>query len=177
MKAGDSFDYRTNGLDCGWRFKVTSVAPATSPSSFGIERVRRYGGWCDGFVDDPGAAKDAEFVWRVQPGLPGPDGIRVLLRDEPAGEGTYRLYTESPFVLDVPAGMQVIQDGILHLSYYTRPPPNAPQAAVRLIDVDTGSVLGIDAETGRGFYRDTTSDEVDALFDQIVDSIRRVEVE
>ena len=91
VRVGDAFDYRTNGLDCGFRFKVTSLAATTSPRAFGIEFVRQFGGWCVGFVDDPGTAMDVEFVWRVRPGIPGPDGIRVLLQREPVGEGTYRL--------------------------------------------------------------------------------------
>ena len=79
VQVGDSFDYRTNGLDCGFRFKVTGVAAAATPRRFGVEYVRKYGGWCGDFVDDPGAAKDVQFVWMVPPGVPGPDGVRVLL--------------------------------------------------------------------------------------------------
>ena len=176
VRVGDAFDYRTNGLDCGFRFKVTSLAATTSPRAFGLDFERGYGGWCVDFVDDPGAARDVEFVWRVQPGLPGPDGIRVLLRDEPAGEGTYRLYTGSPFVLDVPAGMQLFQDGTRHIDYYRLPPPpNAPRTTLGLVDADTGSWFSIDPATGLEIARSSTSPAVDALFDQIVESIRRVE--
>ena len=118
-----------------------------------------------------------EFVWRVSPGVPGPDGVRALLDGEPAGEGTYRIYRDVPFVLDVPAGMQVIQDGFYSRHYYRRPPPpDAPRFHVRLVDADTGSALFIDPDTGREINRVTTSPDVDALFDQIVASIRRVEV-
>ena len=176
VQAGDTFDYRTTGLDCGFRFKVTSVAATTGPRAFGLDFVRRYGGWCRDFVDGPGSAADVEFVWRVPPGIPGPDGIRALLRDEPAGEGTYRLYTGSPFVLDVPAGMQLFQDGTRHIDYYRLPPPpDAPRATLGLVDADTGSWLSINPGTGLEITRSSTSPEVDALFDQILASIRRVE--
>ena len=176
VEVGDTFDYRTNGLGCAFRFKVTSVALGAIPGTFGIEYVRAYGGWCGEIVDDPGAAKDVEFVWRVRPGIPGPDGVRVLLRGETAGEGAYRLARGVPWVLDVPAGMHLIQDGIAHLTYYhLPPPPNAPRAAVKLVDADTGSWFSIDPETGREIARSSTSPAVDALFDQILASLRLVE--
>ena len=91
VKVGDSFDYRTNGLECGLRFKVTSVATTTTPT-FGLEWVFLYGGYCEGLDGMPGAARDVEFVWGVGPGIPDPDGVNALLRNEPAGAGTYRLY-------------------------------------------------------------------------------------
>ena len=86
VTVGDRFDYRTNGLDCGFRFKVTSLGAPTTPRTFGIERIRRYGTRCGDAVDDPGAARDVEFVWRVRTGLPGADGVRVLIPDEPIGQ-------------------------------------------------------------------------------------------
>ena len=87
VQVGDSFDYRMNGLRCGSRFRVTSVTTTASPRTFGVEYIRDYGGWCGGFVDDPGAAKTVDFVWRVRPGIPGVDGVRVMLRNEPTGLG------------------------------------------------------------------------------------------
>ena len=66
VAVGDSFDYRTNGLDCGFRFKVISVAATVSLRTFGIEYVSTYGGRCGSFpVDDPGAVKDVDFVWKA----------------------------------------------------------------------------------------------------------------
>ena len=70
VQIGERFDYRTNGLDCGFRFTVTSIAAAASTRSLGIEYVNRYGGNCGGPVTDPGAAKDVYFVWRVPHGVP-----------------------------------------------------------------------------------------------------------
>ena len=75
VKAGESFDYRTNGLECGLRFKVTSVATTTTPT-FGLEWVFLYGGYCEGLDGMPGAARDVEFVWGVGPGIPDPDGVK-----------------------------------------------------------------------------------------------------
>ena len=175
VQVGDTFDYRTNGLDCGFRFKVTSLGAPTTPRTFGIERIRRYGTRCGDAVDDPGAARDVEFVWRVRTGLPGADGVRVLIPDEPTGQGTYRIATNLPWVIDIPAGAEIVFEGIR----INRPVvgSNLPNTAALLRDVATGSTLHIDPETGRAFHRFITSDEADALFDQIVDSIRRVEVE
>lgn len=174
VEAGDSFDYRTNGLDCSYRFKVTSVAPEATPRVFGIEHVQRPGGGCGGFVDDPRAARDVEFVWRVRPGSPDLGALPVLLPGEPAGEGTYRIYEGVPFVVDVPAGRELTLGGYADLDF-PRYPPSPSWAAVTLIDADTGSLLVIDPSTGAEVQRVTTSPAVDALFDQVMASIRRVD--
>ena len=178
VKVGESFDYRTNGLECGLRFKVTSVATTTTPT-FGLEWVFLYGGYCEGLDGMPGAARDVEFVWGVGPGIPDPDGVNALLRNEPAGAGTYRLYEGSPYVIDVPTGKRVTLSGYLIVSYRARDPGispgNPPNTAIRLIDTDTGSVLFIDPDTGREISRATTSPDGGALFDQIMASIRIVE--
>ena len=173
VQVGDTFDYRTNGLDCGFRFKVTSLGAPTTPRTFGIERIRRYGTRCGDAVDDPGAARDVEFVWRVRTGLPGADGVRGLIPDEPTGQGTYRIATNLPWVIDIPAGAEIVFEGIR----INRPVvgSNLPNTAALLRDVATGSTLHIDPETGRAFHRFITSDEADALFDQIAASIRRVD--
>ena len=113
VAVGDSFDYRTNGLDCAFRFKVTRVGARANPLTLGMEYVRGYGGRCGGPVDDPGAAKDVYFVWKVRGGIPAPDGIRVLLYGEPVGEGTYRLAGQVPYVIDVPASSVIVSDGII----------------------------------------------------------------
>ena len=173
VQVGDTFDYRTNGLDCGFRFKVTSLGATATPRTLGIERLRRYGTRCGGFVDSPGAARDVEFVWRVRTGIPGADGVRVMLVDEPTGPGTYRIARDLPWVIDIPAGAEIVFEGI----WINAPVEgsNLPNTAALLRDVATGSTLHIDPETGRAFHRFITSDEVDALFDQIAASIRRVD--
>ena len=172
VQVGDSFDYRTNGLACGFRFKVASIGTQAPPRTFGIEYVRVYGGRCGDFVADPGAAKDVHFVWKVPAGIPGPGGVRVLLTNEPAGEGTYRIDLGWPWVIDVPAGMQVIQDGSRVLEPAEDAPADAPRSVVALLDADTGSWLSIDPATGVEVARSVTSAEVGALFDQIMASLR-----
>ena len=174
VAVGDSFDYRTNGLDCAFRFKVTRVGARANPLTLGIEYVRGYGGRCGGPVDDPGAAKDVYFVWKVRGGIPAPDGIRVLLYGEPVGEGTYRLAGQVPYVIDVPASSVIVSDGIIE----HEPQPDdsgRPSATVLLFDGAMISGLHIDPETGREVRRFTSSAAADALFDQIMASIRRVE--
>ena len=170
VKVGDSFDYRTNGVDCGFRFKVTSVTTSASPRTFGIEKLAAYGGWCD-FVEDPVAPRDVQFVWGVQPGIEGPGGVRVLLYGEPVGEGTYQIDEGIPYVIDVPAGGAIMYGG----SYDGVPypdDPNASTAGLSLIDPETGSVLHIDANTGRETTRFVESPAAATLFDQIMASIR-----
>ncbi len=175
VQVGDTFDYRTNGLDCSFRFEVTSVGPAATPRVFGVEHVQRSGGGCGGFAADPRAARDVAFVWRVGPGFPAPGAPPVLLRGEPAGEGTYRLHEGTPFVVDVPPGGSVTPGGYANLDYSPSYPPNPPWTVVTLIDAGTGSVLAIDPSTGTEVERVTASPAVDALFDRIMASIRRVD--
>ena len=175
VQVGDSFDYQTEEFDCAFRFKVTSVAVPATPRTFGVEYVRGYGGRCSTVVDDASAPRDVRFLWKVPPGLPGPDGVRVLLPNEPAGEGTYRLDSGIPWVIDVPAGMQVILKGLLVLEPAADAPADAPRVVVILLDAATGSSLGINPETGGELGRRVTSPEVNALFDQIMASIRRAE--
>ena len=175
VEVGDSFDYRTSGLDCSFHFKVTSVAPTATPRVFGVEHVQRSGGGCGGLVDDPRAARDVEFVWRVRPGIPAPGALPVLLRGEPAREGTYRIYAGSPFVVDVPAGAELTPGGYANIDYSPRYPPGPQWALITLIDAGTGSVLSIDPATGTEFERVTASPAADALFDQIMASIRKVD--
>ena len=121
VEVGDSFDYRTNGLDCSFRFRVTSVAPAATARVFGIEYVQRAGGGCGGIADDPRAARDVHFVWGVGPALADP--APLLLRGEPVGEGTYRIYEGVPFVVDVPAGGHVTLGGYANLDFSPSYPP------------------------------------------------------
>ena len=173
VKIGDTLDYRNLGLDCGFRFKVTSVTSTATPRSFGIERVRAYGHWCGSLEGDSGAARDVTFVWGVRTGLPGADGVRVMVVDEPTGPGTYRIARDLPWVIDIPAGAEIVFEGFL----LNRPVvgSNLPVKTAVLMDVGTGSRLHIDPETGRDVYRFITSDEADTLFDQIAASIRSVE--
>ena len=168
VRVGDAFDFRTNGLDCGRRFSVTDVSTSATAMVFGIETVRAYGGWCDGV-----AADSVEFIWKVRPGIVGPDGVRVPLRDEPLTEGTYRLSPDVDFLFDVPEGVQVIVRGVYGCdcpgdAEYTGP-------AVVLVDATTTSQLEINPKTGDELARRAVSSEVDDLFDQIVSSIRPLE--
>ena len=169
---GDTFDYRTNGVDCGFRFRVTSVSATASPRTFGLEEAAdRYGGRCR-YVDDPGAARDVEFVWGVGPGVPGADGVRVMLHDEPTGEGTYRLEKDLPYVIDVPAGIRVINHGRFLASPEFGSTGESSRWGLPLGDAATDSVLYVDLEAGVEWGRVTTGSAVDVLFDQISASIR-----
>ena len=173
VRVGESLEYRLRGRDCGYRFKVTSVTAASARLTFGIEHVRNFGGRCLWRADNPSAARDATFVWGVSTGLPVPDGVQVLLRDEPTGQGTYRIAKDLPWVIDVPSGIEVVFVAIYLPERAVG--SNLPLRGVLFRDAATDSTLHIDPETGRDFYRFTTSDEVGALFDQIMASIRRVE--
>ena len=131
VQVGDTFDYRTNGFDCGFRFKVTSIATTAGPRTFGIEEAASYGGRCGSFVDDPGAAKPVEFIWRVRPGIPAADGVRVLLNGEPVGQGTYRIDKYWRWVIDVPAGMTIVYHGVA-INELDVNRPNQPESTLVL---------------------------------------------
>ena len=172
VQVGDTFDYQTNGLDCGFRFVVTSAGTTTSPRSFGIERVTAYGGWCLGFLEDPTVATLVQFVWRVRPGVLGADGVRVLLNGEPVGQGTYRIDRYWRWVIDVPAGLTIVYRGqVINEPDASR--PDAPESTLVLKDVGTGSVLHIDPRTGRAGPAYITAPHLSDLFDQLIASIRR----
>ena len=174
VQIGSSFDYRMNGVDCGFRFKVTNIAAAASARSFGLEYVNRYGRRCAGLFTVPGAAKDVYFVWRVRHGVPSPDGVQRLLPGEAAGKGTYRLYPGVRYVIDVPAGGLIVLKALYEMA---RDPdrPHLPSRGILLVDPRTNSKLHINPERGTEFGRYAESPEAGALFDRIMASIRVVE--
>ena len=173
VQIGSSFDYRMNGVDCGFRFKVTNISVAASARSFGLEYVNRYGRRCGDLFTVPGAAKDVYFVWRVRHGIPAPDGLQVLLTGEQAGTGTYRLHLGGRYAIDVPAGGLIVLKALYEMA---RDPdrPHLPRRGILLIDPRTDSALHINPGTGEEFGRFAASPEVDLLFDRIMASIRSV---
>ena len=167
VRVGDTFDYRTNGLDCAVRFRVTEVGTTVTPRTFGIEYVARYLGHCEPFGSDPGAARDVEFVWSPPPGLPGADGVVAMFHGEPVGPGTYRPEPGVPYTIDVPSGMSVHRIGS-----YIAFTDSGPVHGLGIVDAGTGAVLHLDAGTGAELSRYESSGAVDLLFDQIVASVR-----
>ena len=171
VQVGDMFDYRPDGLDCGYRLRVTSVAAIASPRTFGIERAASYGRRCEGLAERSTGARDVEFVWGVRWGLPGRDGVRETIPFERAGPGTYRLGRRSLRVFDVPAGMRVVvthwrkEDFISgHLGFNVSLPTPFVRAAADytewtdIKDVATGSVLSINSRTGEEIDRGMSTD-------------------
>ena len=111
-------------------------------------------------------------MWKVPPGVPGPGGVRVMLYGEPIGEGTYRLEETVTCLIDVPAGSVIFYGGIAE----HEPDPDGsdgPDVTVLLMDEEMSSGLHIDPDTCEEAFRVAKSPEVNALFDQIMASIRR----
>ena len=174
VQTGNTFDYRTNGLDCGPRFRVTSVAETASPRTFGIEHVGTYGEHCGEFVDDPGAARDAYFVWELPRVSPAYGGVRPLRPSDFAVAGAYRFQEGAPCLIDVPF------DGQVWVAEYgeLEPDPDDPGAPpVRRVHLRSGEdgTLDIDIDACREIARNATSAYDQAVFDQIMASIRRSE--
>ena len=173
VQLGDMFEYHTdNGGVCMVRFKVTSIGMTTSPRTFGIEQAAQYRTWCLPFVDDPAAPLNVGFIWRVRPGIVGADGVRVLLNGEPVGQGTYRIDTYWPWVIDVPAGLTIVYHGVA-INELDVNRPNQPESTLVLEDVDTGSVLHIDPSNGHTGQIYIIGPHPSTLFDQLIASIRR----
>ena len=173
VQLGDMFEYHTdNGGVCMVRFKVTSIGMTTSPRTFGIEQAAQYRTWCLPFVDDPAAPLNVGFVWRVRPGIVGADGVRVLLNGEPLGQGSYRIDTYWPWVIDVPAGLTIVYHGVA-INELDVNRPNQPESTLVLEDIDTGSVLHIDPSNGQTGQIYIIGPHPSTLFDQLIASIRR----
>ena len=97
--------------------------------------------------------------------------MRRILYGEPAGEGTYRLEETVQCLIDVPAGSVIFYGGIAEHG----PDPAGSDAAVATVviqDAEMSSWLHIDPDTCEEDFRGTKSPEADALFDQIMASIR-----
>ena len=171
LQVGDTIDYQTNGVHCGFRFTVTDLGTTARPRTFGLVVLTTYEYRCPDFVDDPTLARDVRFVWNPASGVENSadlDGPRLLLHDEPTGQGTYRLIADAPWVIDVPAGGQIRLFGV----GMSHTDTGETTFGILLEDVDTDSALHIDVETGREARRVTTSADVDVLFDQIMASVR-----
>ena len=175
VEVGDRFDYQTDGIRCAFRFTVTGVGETASPKTFGIELVNGYGGACGPLIDDPSTARDVNFVWAPPYGRPLEHGIRVMFYLEAHGPGTYRLEEGLPFIIDVPTGSEVIHQALYLVERDDDALPGFSDYVSVLLDAKTGSYLGIDPITGRETHRVTTSPDADALFDQIMASMRRVD--
>ena len=175
VEVGDRFDYQTDGIRCAFRFTVTGVGETASPKTFGIELVNGYGGACGPLIDDPSTARDVNFVWAPPYGRPIEHGIRVMFYLEAHGPGTYRLEEGLPFIIDVPPGSEVIHQALYLVERDDDTLPGFSDYVSVLLDAKTGSYLGIDPITGRETHRVTTSPDADALFDQIMASMRRVD--
>lgn len=172
----DRFDFWMD-LECFFRFKVTGLPPGSDTiRRFTIEFIATTTvNSCVG-VDEPESLIAVEFRWNPAPGFLGADGIRILLGDEPTpGGGTYRLAQYSSVIIDVPSGMTVMLYGGLVFS------DGGMNATLE--DVASGSVLLLDAGSGKELYRRVVTSEeeagapardVNALFDQILESARLV---
>ena len=171
IKVDDKLDYRTNGLECGFRYQVTSISKDSSISVFELAYIHRYGGSCPDFHDNPSADKEVLFGWRTSGGIPTAVGVPLLLPFEVAPEGTYRLSEGSHCVLDIPSGSTLVFDGIYKLSRIVGV-PNRPRHIAQLIDKETDSGLAIDPETCAETSRHASSPELEALFNDIVASLR-----
>ena len=95
-----------------------------------------------------------------------------MIPGEPVDAGTYRVNPSFPYVIDVPAGIEISAMGFVMLNTSA---PGVPTHILPLRDMDTGAVISIDAETGLEAERFDTTPAVDAMFDQIIASIRTVD--
>ena len=173
---GDTFTWRHTAR-CWFAYRVTGLKsdpPAPARKMFAIKLTVQDS--CAVPIQDPGPGSFDVIEWGPPPSEPviGPDGIRVFPDRYPvAGGHTYRLtengYGISWIVVDVPAGMQLIQLGASEEfgGYIT----------VFLRDLASGAMLALDYDTGEevGRYiplRYSAASKVSAQFDAIAASAR-----
>ena len=185
VSVGDTLDFRTRGIDCGFRYRISGVQTSSTLYVFGLADANRYDvSSCGGFVDDPGAARNVAFIWNPATGYPIGDGQRAFMRGEPADPGTYRVDEDLPFLVTVPEGGQVIYSGYVLAG---RPDgSDLPSGWFRLTEAHSKAEVVINGETGAEMYRYpaeiarqvapgglTTEQFLDAL----VASVRRIDSE
>lgn len=172
IRVGDEFDYRSNGLDCGFRHQVTSIGKDSTIRVFGLRYIHGFGRYCPDFQKNPSAATDVAFVWRVTGGFPAADGVPVMFFGEIVDAGTYRLSKRFPCVIDVPQAGRISFDGVFYQTPYVDDPPDTSPYGAMLLDVPSGSLLTLDPESGVETSRSSYSSEADSLFDDIAASVR-----
>ena len=167
IEPGNTFDFRTNGLDCSYRYKVTTTNLTSTHARYGLVYVTEFGGDCIGPLE---SEHDVQMVWFPSPGLLAADGIPVLLYNEPVSAGTYRLASNLPYIITVPEGSQLVLRGLVR-NARDEGDDDVPLHGIVLIDPDTGSSIQIDPLTGNDYYRVIKAPEATRLFDRIMASI------
>lgn len=171
VQVGDRFDYRPNGFRCSFRFEVTGIGETSVPRSLQIKSIRSFTSDCRGY---PAARVPVTFVWGVTRDLPNLTGIRPLRqlrRGEPAGEGTYLLVSGLPYLMDVPAGIEIIYRGWDRREPHERAPFRRLSWIV-LEDAETGALLYVYPDAGTGQQHTFTTRAVYDAFGQILASLR-----
>lgn len=162
---GDKLDFRTSEDDCGYRYVVESIDTSGAYQSFGIKYISGFGLRCGVEVGE------VDFVWKVAAGVAASSGLQLLLHNEPTGPGTYQLTPGYAWVIDVPAGSEIIYGGFYDSEHTDE--PGAPTSGVVLMDAETRAVLHIDPVTGREIVRrGATTSETNSLFNDILASMR-----
>ena len=175
IEVGSRFDYQINGLDCGFRFAVDTVGTA-NPRVYTLTYQSQYGMDCGGLADDATAARDVTFAWFPEAGIPQGDGTRTMMEFEPiTGPITIRVHSWSPVTVTIPAGMTVVHRGIGISEMIEGEGPDGWDGSFLILkDVLSGATLEIDPTLGVELERTvptTSTDDVGALFDQIIQSI------
>ena len=173
IEVGDTLDYQTNGLDCGFRYEITSIGSDSSTWVFGLDYLLRYGQGCVDFVDEPSEPLAITTEWRVQPGLPQQDGPPILLRRETVTSGTYLVSESHPvnvgLVIDIPEGAVIRFIGVLR---HNVDHATSHLHTVVLEDVSNGSIVHLDPVDGTEVERYSLSPSSSHTFDLITASVR-----
>ena len=176
IAVGDTLTWES-GWRCWFAYRVTGLLsdpPAPARKLFAIELTAQDS--CAGPIDTGGWTSIVRGPAPSEPSI-GADGIRILPTDYPVEGGrTYRLSdygSPGRIVIDVPAGMRLIDRGVSEDSGGTW--------TAFLEDEASGAVLALDFHSGEDVGRhippeyDTSSAarDVGALFDAIAASARR----
>jgi len=175
IEVGDVVEWYPVGYeDCWMRYKITELLPDPPGSPprkrFAVEWLYVAFSLCVDYV----LAEDeleVELRWNPPPARQMSDGgPATMLYDQPVPGGTsYKIAPHSPVLIDVPAELTIVR--------FTGFAFSSARQVVGLRDIESGSLLHLDQNTGEEISRDLKtsagdSRDVGALFDQIVSSVR-----
>ena len=187
VKVGDRFTWDL-AATCWYHYRVTEILPDPPAPARKLLRIALEAEdpcvTTPAQLDDPDYFDDVRdrlirFYWDdYPPSQPriGPDGVRILPIGYPVEGGhTYRLSDVGyGFVIDVPAGMRLIYQGIVDEQdpggYWTAFLEDEASGASLALDYPSGEYVGRYIPPEYGSSGDTR--DIDALFDAIVASVR-----
>ncbi len=178
IKVGDVVEWVPTGDEKCWqRFRVSAILPdpagPVARKHFSLEPLMKFDQWCSGPITGEDGVLATELRWNPPAARPTEYGLPAMLLDQPVeGPLTVLLAPFAPYVVDIPEGLTLFRFTSWAWS-------NTGEQPAGVEDLKSGSRLWIDVVTGEELGREVVTVEgdtrnIEALFDQIVASARRV---